>query len=71
MAAFAQRATEILKRTGMFRQTGIYYSGEAPPQIDSFQILLESTRSLGYFDDIAHHRWQRGRLFALCALPVA
>jgi len=63
----AQQATEILKRTNMFTQTGIYYGGEPPPQIAAFNVLLDQAEPLFYIDDVARTGGSAGRLFALCA----
>jgi hypothetical protein len=65
-----QAATEILKRTRMFTQTGIYYSGEPPPQIAAFNVLLDQADPVSFFDDIAHDGGAAGRLYALAAFDL-
>jgi hypothetical protein len=54
----------------MFTQTGIYYSGEPPPQIAAFNVLLDQAEPIVFFDEIARSGGGAGRLYALCAFQL-
>ena len=63
-------ATEVLKQTHIFTQTGVYRGGEPPPQIAAFNVLLDQADPLPYFDEIARSGGSAGRLYAVCAYQL-
>ena len=64
------RAAAILKSTETFADTGIYYSGEPPPQMAAYNLLLDQPDATAWFDDVAQTGGPVGRLYALCAFQV-
>src|SRR2546427_226456 len=66
----ADQAAEILKRTNMFANAGIYLGEFPPPQIAAFNVLMDQAHPLTYFDDIARAGGPAGRLYALCAFQL-
>jgi len=66
----ALQAAEILKRTATFAGTGIYNTGESPPQIAAYNVLLDHPDAVTWFEDIGRTGGMVGRLYALCAFQV-